>query len=102
MPADDNDPNGGSNNFKFAPQTRRCGRKPALFDQRLWCRLHARYFRVLHPGISQDSARAPIAVWVTPCLEAPNSRVAELHESGKAPGLAGMRRLKADWTRFFP
>src|SRR5206468_12952480 len=35
-------------------------------------------------------------------LENPNSRVAELHESGKAPSLAGMRPLKADWTRFFP
>src|SRR5437867_1192573 len=102
MPADDDDPNGGSNNFKFAPQTRRLRRKPALFDHRLWCRLHARYFHVLRPGISQDSARAPIAVSVTPCLEVPNSRVAELHESGKAPSLAGMRPLKADWTRFFP
>src|SRR3989449_963462 len=102
MPADDDDPNGGSDNFKFAPQTRRRRRKPALFDHRLWCRLHARYFHVIRPGISQDSARSPMAVSVTPCLEVPNSRVAELHESGKAPSLAGMRPLKADWTRFFP
>src|SRR5436309_12815252 len=35
-------------------------------------------------------------------LENPNSRVAELHESAKAPSPARMRPLKADWTRFFP
>ena len=52
---------------------------------------------------SRKTARAlPIAVSVTPCLEVPNSRVAELHESGKALSLAAMRPLKADWTRFFP
>src|SRR4030095_13932746 len=36
------------------------------------------------------------------CLESTNSRVAELHESGKAPTLGGVRPLKADRTRFFP
>src|SRR2546425_8011458 len=35
-------------------------------------------------------------------LVVPNSHVAELNESGKAPSLAGVRPLKADRTRFFP
>src|SRR6185312_12587012 len=35
-------------------------------------------------------------------LKLPNSRVAELHESGKATTLGGVRPLKADRTRFFP
>src|SRR5204863_8416240 len=37
-----------------------------------------------------------------PCLQVPDSHVAELHESGKALSLAAVWPLKADRPRFLP